>query len=553
MNNDDNIGIDPREFLEQFERELQSERQQLETNIEQCDYLSGGSEVDSRLRLRKIQKCNSEVYSKLVVQQQDLVRPYLGAIARAEPDPARSYVSRIVTIRDSDHHNRVIEALTAAGDRHVGKLFIVVDEGDHVHYVHDCAFSNRTCRCRWLQSEDVRRNVRPDLRRVKSMGELSTNDYAGIFVYFLVSKWQSFRSLWIGGAVQGLPGSDESIRWKNMCAESERVLAGQAERVRRNSSEGDSAYEFDRESLPAIDEEPPEKRRKTVSTRRPRQSKFSSVCKEITEILNTYFTIPANHIRDIIANDPQYQFLYDPSLEKHYYASCSLFTQQVNDFSLRDFYNFYVNKQPLFYANNLDIGAYYHDMKYSTDIIMKLLQFQCNYDDEVLRSFLQNLVSWFDKKGWNNNPKMNCVCIVGPPNSGKNYFWDTIAALAYNVGHIGRVNNKTNQFALQDTYNRRIVVGNEVSMEDGAKEDFKKLCEGTSFNIRVKFQGDKIFKKAPVCLISNYELIICNDPHFKDVRVKTLNWNTCDLLKESTLRPYPLCIFDILNMYNVEF
>ncbi|GIX83989.1 hypothetical protein CDAR_270231 [Caerostris darwini] len=54
----------------------------------------------------------------------------------------------------------------------------------------------------------------------------------------------------------------------------------------------------------------------------------------------------------------------------------------------------------------------------------------------------------------------------------KNYFWDCSAALAQNVGHIGRVNNKTNQFALQDCANRRLIIGNEISMEEGAKEDF---------------------------------------------------------------------------------
>jgi hypothetical protein len=88
-------------------------------------------------------------------------------------------------------------------------------------------------------------------------------------------------------------------------------------------------------------------------------------------------------------------------------------------------------------------------------------------------------------------------------------------------------------------------------MEEGAKEDFKKLCEGTSLNIRVKFQGDKIFTKAPVLLISNFTLDICNDPHFKDVRLKTLYWQQADFLKHSQLKPYPLCLFDIYKMYDV--
>ncbi|GFR09522.1 non-capsid protein NS-1 [Trichonephila clavata] len=84
------------------------------------------------------------------------------------------------------------------------------------------------------------------------------------------------------------------------------------------------------------------------------------------------------------------------------------------------------------------------------------------------------------------NSKINTIAVIGPPNAGKNYFWDCLAAIALNVGHIGRVNNKTNQFALQEVIDKRLIIGNEINMEDGAKDDFKKLCEGKALNIRVK-------------------------------------------------------------------
>lgn len=48
---------------------------------------------------------------------------------------------------------------------------------------------------------------------------------------------------------------------------------------------------------------------------------------------------------------------------------------------------------------------------------------------------------------------------------------------------ISDVNNKINQFVLQDVYNCRIVIDNEISMEEEAKEGFIKLFEGTAFNI----------------------------------------------------------------------
>ena len=33
-------------------------------------------------------------------------------------------------------------------------------------------------------------------------------------------------------------------------------------------------------------------------------------------------------------------------------------------------------------------------------------------------------------KQYELNPKINAIAIIGPPNSGKNYFWDAIAAIA---------------------------------------------------------------------------------------------------------------------------
>lgn len=84
----------------------------------------------------------------------------------------------------------------------------------------------------------------------------------------------------------------------------------------------------------------------------------------------------------------------------------------------------------------------------------------------------------------------------------------------------------------------------------GLKKTLK--CKGTAFNIRVKYQGDKIFSKTPVLLISNFVLDICNDVHFKNVRLETIRWNTAKFLRDSNKKPYPLAIFNLFNMYNVQ-
>ncbi|GFQ74502.1 initiator protein NS1 [Trichonephila clavata] len=164
-----------------------------------------------------------------------------------------------------------------------------------------------------------------------------------------------------------------------------------------------------------------------------------------------------------------------------YVSAINLFKNSINSFNVIDLYNFLNDGKPIFYTNNIDPFSYYYSRPESTDIIIDLLKFQFNDDDEKIKEFLTNIISWLNKKGWydkvNNeyilNQKINCLVLTGPPNSGKFSFFDIIVAICINVGHIGRIYNKTNNFALQEVVDRRLVVGNEITMEDGAKEDFK--------------------------------------------------------------------------------
>lgn len=139
------------------------------------------------------------------------------------------------------------------------------------------------------------------------------------------------------------------------------------------------------------------------------------------------------------------------------------------------------------------------------------------------------------------NSKLNTIVCIGPPNCGKNYFWDCLVSLACNVGHIGRVNNKTNNFALMECVNRRLVIGTEISIEEGAIEDFKKLCEGTALNVRVKHKSDGIVTNTPVLLISNQPLFVCSDAAFRNVRCKIYYWRQFEDLKYSNKKALSTC------------
>lgn len=273
--------------------------------------------------------------------------------------------------------------------------------------------------------------------------------------------------------------------------------------------------------------------------------------------------MPVEEIRDIIppGHSDYDMSLHNPLNDKFYHSACKLYMLEINNKNFLDFYNLYSEGKPVFYAHDIEPFKYYHSREDSMHFLHELLKFQMNNNEDKIIELLGNIKSWFNRKGWNAqrngkyvlNAKINTVDIHGPPNSGKNYFWDCFAAIANNVGHIGRVSNKTNQFSMHDAYNRRLVIGNELNMEDSAKDDFKKLCEGAAFNIKVKFQGDKIFSRTPVCFISNAPLdLIVGDRDFINVRIISFRWKPFSYLANSVLKPFPLAMFDIFKYYNVS-
>lgn len=536
------------------ESELPAE---LDTGLGGCQHFLGGSEFDEPLRLRRIKERYPESYAELAESLRAVVRGQVGTILRQKFSPTKKYISQVLSVRDDGHRKRVLRTLRDGLVAYPGQLFIWTDEGDHIHVIHDCPNSNGQCRCRVLKGEDFRFNVRSSLRRSKFISELDEIDWINVLLYFLVSKWPCQSQIWIGGRLQGPTDFDQVVRWKCLQGKCREVLAGEDEGNGHHGIEQQPNLQDGRIIVPENPGPSREKRSAPagptgVAPKKQRLSKFERISQTVATLLGQVYCIPASNVRDIFAHDPVSDCLYDPTADKFVVAASQLFTQRMNHLTFNDFKDLYSNGCPVFYANSKDPFEYYHDREYSKQIIIRLLQFQFKDDEEEIKKFLVNIRDWFNKKGWDGNPKCNAITILGPPNSGKNYFFDMIASIAFNVGHIGRVNNKTNNFALQECYGRRMVVGNEISMEEGALEDFKKLCEGTAFNIRVKFQGDKIFTKAPVLLISNGMLQITGHVHFENIRNKTMRWRTADLLKESTMKPYPLCIFDVYEHFEIN-
>ncbi len=395
-----------------------------------------GGGTAGTVRLRHVAKTNREVFETLVKELGEMGGHIFGRLHGTYKNSAKRYVSDVVVTPNVESAEGLYRVLHEYGPVHRGRLFFFVFEGNHVHVVHDCPYSNSSCRCSFAKTTEFRRGLRPSLRTRRYLCDFDDIDWHHVFLYFVVSKGNvEKREIWVDGELQRLPTTDQSVRWKEVCGRFPRsVLEEQDQGVGRDATGEFADYEQDRADF-----------RSTAACSKAKRSKFDTTVAEVSTLLDKYIVIPPETIRDVIAHSPDYSTnLHNPTQEKNYLMACRLYSLKLNRFTLSDFAQFYENKTPIFYANSMDPFEYYHTPEESVQVLNELLLFQLDGHDEKVTEFLYNLRLWFDREGWNGNPKINALAVIGPPNAGKNFFFDAIAAIACNIGHIGRVNNKRN-------------------------------------------------------------------------------------------------------------
>ncbi|KAF8785345.1 Initiator protein NS1 like protein [Argiope bruennichi] len=189
-----------------------------------------------------------------------------------------------------------------ATQRYVSEVLVLGREETHVHIVHGCAYSNRSCRCRWKNHPIVRECIKKSIRQAKFLRQLSWIDWVYVLLYFFVSKRGLLKKIWIDGRTRRLQSSSEDLRWSLLCKRSKILLEGKGEGVRRNSG---SEIPNDEEGESTVS--------RNVRIPSGKRSRFEVICQ------STQLLLPVN--------------------ETHYLSACKLFTQTVNSYSLLELKN----------------------------------------------------------------------------------------------------------------------------------------------------------------------------------------------------------------------
>ena len=200
------------------------------------------------------------------------------------------------------------------------------------------------------------------------------------------------------------------------------------------------------------------------------------------------------------------------------------------------------SKSPLF-NTSMDYGSREESLIWIDD----LLKFQFNDDLESICHFLTSLVDVIDKR----LPKCNSLCVKSPPTAGKNFFFDMIFAIILNYGQLGQA-NKHNVFAFQEAPNKRLLLWNEPNYCASLTDTIKMMLGGDPYTVRVKHMQDTHVKRTPVIILTNNNVNFMSDIAFRE-RIVKFEWKYAPMLKNIEMKPYPLCFFDLLNKYNIEF
>lgn len=123
----------------------------LDESFGECEALHGGSEFTGDLGLRQIRDRSLEDYQSLEDELETLVGRYVRSIIRANIPSTRRYVSDVLLCNNEEDRRRLHRWLDSCGSTYRGGLFLWVYEGNHYHVVHDCPWSNASCRCKWHQ------------------------------------------------------------------------------------------------------------------------------------------------------------------------------------------------------------------------------------------------------------------------------------------------------------------------------------------------------------------------------------------------------------------
>lgn len=502
------------------------------------------------ISMAKFQQSDGKGYQLLAEEIRKVGRQFFDYFDREDLDNTRRYISDVFLFDGRRALDRSLECLREYGRSRRNGMFGISVEYDHIHIIHDCSYSGRSCRCTFKEKIEPFGQFGPNRRYNKPLWKFTRTDWYDVFVYFFLAK-RGTRQIWFGGKNWETPSDGKPVYlkcfgiFKIYCLTAELVRWEEIYHSRRSmvrcedsGSDSECSGQTNKRSRRAADFpsdfEIYGKRSKPIG-------KYVLIKQETKTLLKKYYCSPLSAIRDI-DEFRQNEMLSNPKNKDYVNAAIDDFAKDVNTMSLREIYEILESGDPQFMLS-IDYGSVDESLK----VIDELIRYQCDDDDEKVSFFLRSLVDILDKR----IPKCNGLVIHSPPSSGKNFFFDMICAICLNYGQLGQA-NKYNVFAFQEAPNKRLLLWNEPNYESSVTDTLKMLFGGDPLTVRVKHAQDTHVRRTPIIVMTNNFVNFMVDAAFAS-RIIKFTWKGAPFLKDIEFKPHPMSFFELLDKYNIDF
>lgn len=491
-----------------------------------------GPRGSNYITMAQFLRSDPEGYKILGEEIEQVAKPFFDYFSGEDINLTSRYISDVFCYRGRKEYKKIMDILRSYGGSRRTGMFGYSVEDDHIHIIHDCSYSGRTCRCTFKEKIESFGEFRPTRRYNKPIWKFTRTDWYDVFVYFFLAK-RGTREVWFRGKNWKIPNDSELVRWEEIY-NSRRSLV----RFEDSGSDSECVGQTHKRSRRAIDSGSDNE---VYGKKSKFAGKYSYIKSKTKALLLKYYCSPISAIRDINEFREDCS-LSDPKNRDYLQAAFDDFGKDLNAKSMRELENLLNNAEPIFMKS-----MQYGTMEESFEWINDLIRYQCNDNDEEILHFLNSLIDILDMK----LSKTNAFLVFSPPSAGKNFFFDMIFSICLNYGQLGQA-NKHNVFAFQEAPNKRVLIWNEPNYESALTDTLKMMFAGDPFTVRVKHVMDTHVSRTPVIILTNTHVPFMSDIAFRD-RIVVFRWKEAPQLKDIHLKPYPLSFFSLLKHYNIEY
>ena len=122
---------------------------------EQCSMVANTSRKREwshgrRGTMASIAKESQENFQYMAEELEKMGCEFFGYVTGQSIKPSSAYISDVIILRDIQLRDQCLDVLREYGRSRRNGLFGFSEEGDHIHVIHDCSYTNRSCRDIWI-------------------------------------------------------------------------------------------------------------------------------------------------------------------------------------------------------------------------------------------------------------------------------------------------------------------------------------------------------------------------------------------------------------------